>query len=49
MRVNDRVRHIKKDMIGTVCEIRGDRVFVNWSDETGIMFRWAKKQDLEVI
>lgn len=53
MRVGDRVRRKRKKMkeetIGTVARIKGDRIFVNWSDKYGVRFRWASKQDLEVI
>ncbi len=49
MKVGDRVRHRTKGTIGSAYEIKGDRVLVNWSDETGVMFRWATKENLEVI
>jgi len=53
VKVGDRVRRIRKKLkeedVGTVCEIKDNRIFVNWSDKKGVRFRWASKQDLEVI
>ena len=49
MKVGDRVRHKIKGTIGTIYEIKGVGVFVDWSDETGVMFRWTRKENLEVI
>ena len=49
MKVGDRVRHRTKGTIGSAYEIKGDRVLVDWSDETGVMFRWVRKEKLEVI
>ena len=49
LKVGDLVRHKRRKLVGTVYEIKRDRVLVDWSDQTGVMFRWARKQDLEVI
>ena len=49
VKVGDRVRHRAKGTIGSAYEIKGNRVLVDWSDETGVMFRWARKENLEVI
>ena len=49
MRVGDRVRHKKKGLVGTIYEIASNAIFVDWSDSSGVMFRWAKKEDLEII
>ena len=49
MKAGDRVKHETKGTIGFVYEIKRDRVLVDWSDETGVMFRWARKENLEVI
>lgn len=49
MKAGDRVKHKIKGTIGFVYEIKRDIVLVDWSDETGVMFRWATKKNLEVI
>jgi hypothetical protein len=49
MKVNDTVYHKVKKQIGIVREIGRRCAFVNWSDHTGVCFRWAKLTDLEVI
>ena len=49
MKVGDRVRHKRKGLVGTIYEIANNAIFVDWSDDTGVMFRWARKEDLEAI
>ena len=49
MKVGDRVRHKKKNIVGVVYEISKVSVVVDWSDDTGIMFRVSHIKDLEII
>ena len=49
MKVGDLVRHKRKALIGKICEIKSHLAFVDWSDKGGVMFRWARLSDLEVI
>ena len=49
MQVNDTVKHKIKKEIGIIIEIKKHRAFVNWSDYSGVRFRWARLSDLEVI
>ena len=49
MKVGDRVKHKRKGLVGTIYEIANNAIFVDWSDINGVLFRWARKKDLEVI
>ena len=53
MKVGDEVRHKIKGTVGVVHEIAKHRcgvaVLVNWTDKSGVMVRWARAEDLEVI
>ena len=49
MKAGDLVRHKIKGLTGKICEIKKERAFVDWSDKEGVMFRWARLSDLEVI
>ena len=49
MKKHNRVRHKIKDGLGVVYSIDKHGVLVNWSDQVGIRFRLARRDDLEVI
>ena len=49
MRIGELVRHKTRKETGVIVEIKKDRAFVNWSDFSGVRFRWARLSDLEVI
>ena len=49
MKVGDLVEHKNKKIIGVVREMGRRAVLVDWSDHTGVCFRWAKWIELEVI
>jgi len=49
VKVGDKVRHKKFGLIGIIHEIAKHSILVNWTDESGVMFRWTRKKDLEVI
>jgi len=53
VKVGDEVRHKIKGTVGVVHEIAEHRggvvILVNWTDKSGVMFRWARAEDLEVI
>ena len=49
MKVGDKVEHKIKKQVGVVREIGQRAAFIDWSDHTGISFRWAKLADLEVV
>ncbi len=49
MKVGDLVRHKITKETGIITEIKTRSAFVNWSDYTGVRFRWARLSDLEVI
>jgi len=36
-------------IVGLVKLPHGIAVLVNWTDKSGVMFRWARAEDLEVI
>ena len=49
MKIGDLVRHKRKGWLGQVRELKTEHAFVDWSDDGGVMFRWARLSDLEVI
>ena len=53
MKVGDIVWHKKMHQIGIIHEIstsvQGTLIMVDWTDSTGVMFRWARTEDLELI
>ena len=49
VKVNDVVKHKIKREVVTIVEIKKHRAFVNWSDSSGVRFRWARLSDLEAI
>ena len=49
MKKGDRVRHKIKDWLGVVYSFEKYRVLVDWSDKSGVRFRLARQEDLEVI
>ncbi len=53
MKVGDTVWHKKMHQIGIIHEIstsvQGTLIMVDWTDTTGVMFRWARTEDLELI
>ena len=51
MKVGDTVIHKKKKTIGKVAGFmkRYPGVLIDWSDRSGVMFRWVHKDNIEVI
>ena len=49
MKKGDRVRHKIKGWLGVVYSFEKYGVLVDWSDETGVRFRLASLETLEVI
>ena len=51
MKKGDIVRHKKTKAIGKVLLYRENKsgVIVDYSDETGVMCRWANVDDLEIV
>ena len=53
MKVGDTVWHKKMHQVGTIHEIiiskQSTLIMVDWTDNNGVMFRWARVEDLELI
>ncbi len=49
MKKNDRVKHKIKGWLGVVYSLEKYGVLVDWSDKSGVRFRLARWEDLEVI
>ena len=49
MKKGNRVRHKIKGWLGTIRQFGKYLILVDWSDHSGVRFRWARREDLEVI
>ena len=47
--IGDKVRHKKRGFIGVIYSFEKHGILVDWSDKTGICFRLASPDNLEVL